>query len=194
MNAEDLVVKNGYRAEFMYSSEWEPDSYWERYNGKCITALQPEFVRKDLKYIVIPQDVVRVASGVFAGCENLEAVELHCGMEICKGAFAGCPKLKYLIIPGYNPEYCRFIADEYYDMHLEESMELDEIGPYQCIGEAEFRQDERVHEMLKRDDPDVDSEANFVIIGQDIRINYFAFDDLLSMKLCRGLDQTSADT
>ncbi len=177
------------QCEYRYFYPKEENSFY----GHCICGRVPAAFREKIRSVKIPPDVVKISGDTFADCINLEAVILHDGMEICENAFRNCPKLKYLVIPGYDPVSSRFIVDEYDDGGWRRYRHMDpELGCCDEIGEAELWQNQDLRKLAGLS-PDyirkviIYSDPNVVFRSHWIRVNIHAVDHFMDLHFCDQL-------
>lgn len=194
---ENRDFHSGGSVYFRFESDWHgTDPIWGAFPGDCLKGRIVKSLQETLEYVVIPENVVRVAEDNFANCTALRAVQLHYGMEIVGDAFRNCPNLKYLVIPGYDPETARFFFDEYHDGWGRFFVYPDkELGFCDYIGEASFRQDKYLQKVaaestdLRKNKKSIYSDYNIILRSHMIRMNFFAFDRFLDLTLCAELPE-----
>jgi hypothetical protein len=74
-----------------------------KYYGKIYTVSEiPNDVfiyEKNIKSVSIPPTITYIGPRAFYGCENLESIHFHKGVEIAEEAFTGCKSLTTLVLP-----------------------------------------------------------------------------------------------
>lgn len=91
---KDFVIEDGVLVEYLGHEETVviPDGIWE-------IGINAFWNNQELKHVIFPESVERIAAGAFAGV-NLEQLILPKNLlEIGRGAFEGCNSLEYVRIP-----------------------------------------------------------------------------------------------
>lgn len=181
--------------EFPFIDSVYKDDTHFKWFGSRVYGRIPKENQSDIQCLQISEDTVVVDYDTFSDCTNLETVILHDCLEIRPGAFKHCPRLKYLVIPDYNPETCRFIFDEYDDgwgasfKYNDPDAHYPAYQYFNYVGETELRNEDMLQKMAQSDNPSSYfckhwlGDPDIIFCSHWIRINYFAFDRFIDLKI-----------